>query len=171
MQRISDPSIPSFGSKQYDIDPLVFGASRAYKIINRYLNGSKAGSMVLHMVNQYPMGSVALVNFLWHQKSNGTKSDEGKLWIWAPLGTEQSIYTLVLNTFLYGLEDGSPSLNPTTAPRSIDGVQIGLISDMIKFQFFGARSHALLAECLQLRQQGVTFQSAGHQVNSILLFI
>ena len=127
--------------------------------------------MVLHMVNQYPMGSVALVNFLWHQKSNGTKSDEGKLWIWAPLGTEQSVYTLILKTLLYGLEDGSTSLNLTTATRTINGVQIGLISDMIKFQFFGARSHALLAECLQLRQQGETYQSAGHKVNSILLSI
>lgn len=137
-----------------------------YETHIRYLNGSKAGSMVLHKINQYPLGSVAVVAFLWHQTtplSNATKIDNGKIWIWSPLGTENSVYALIQKTLHYGTEEPFDTL--TTASSMINGVHVSRITDMIKFQFFGARSHALLGACLQLRPQTENFQSAGHQVN------
>ncbi len=112
----------------------------------------------MHEVNQYPLNAVAKVTFLWQQNKN--ESNISKLWIWAPLGTEADLMTLLKTAFSFTAKKYS-FLNDSN-------INISLIPDMIKFQFFGPRSHAILASCLQLIERNTSsnqdYYLASHEV-------
>lgn len=134
---ISDPTLPGFGAKQY-------------------LNGSKTGYMFLHQVLEYPSSAICPVTFLWKQNP---QENDSVLWIWAPLGCLQKVYGVIQKALYHTISSNASEI--VSDHVQIGPIQVKTITDMIKFEFTGPRSHAVLATCLKLTDN----DSNAHRVN------
>jgi ribonuclease P/MRP protein subunit POP1 len=122
LKEIADPTVMSFTA----------GA---------YLSGKKQGLMMLHEKGKFPFKTVARVSFLWKPEQEKDRT----LWIWVNNDSYKKVFTLLVNT-----------INGNNKEVELKPVKIGntritpLFQDLIRFEFSGPRSHAILSTCLTL---------------------
>ena len=118
LESIADPSLSSFSAEMY-----VFG--------------NRAGKQFIHDKNEWPLGAICPVDFLWKPE----EGDSGKtIWIWV-----DSYCFDVVHDFILRLK--SPNIN------------LRKIETMNRFEIDGPRSHAILSHTLVLANDNSLWNS------------
>jgi ribonuclease P/MRP protein subunit POP1 len=131
--KIADPTFPSVTASQY-------------------LNGRNQGSTILHEPLEYPFKCVAEVLFLWKPDLNGKQRT---IWLW--INSDQ--YSLVFQLIVFVFQSmNCKLLQKFIYDRDFDlkRMDVGntvikpLYQDLVRIEFTGPRSHAILSTCLTL---------------------